>query len=262
MIDKLKKYLKNLNKVAIAYSAGVDSTFLLKVAHDTLGNNVLALSVKSASFPEKELDEATKFCKSKKINHIIIDFDEFEIENFSSNPLNRCYICKKALFKKIVEIAAAHGFQHILEGSNLDDTKDYRPGMKALQELNIISPLKEIGLTKAKIREYSKKLGLKTFDKPSLACLSTRFPYGETITREKLKMVERAENMLYELGFKQYRVRYHNNLARIEVLEDEFEKLLKNRFSILKELKNIGFSYISMDLEGYRTGSLNEAIKK
>ena len=261
-LENLKAYLKKLKKVAIAFSSGVDSTFLLKVAHDELKENVIALSIKADSFPEREINQAVEFCKNENIKHIVVEFDELKIEGFKSNPPNRCYLCKKALFQKMKEIAKQNNIEYILEGSNLDDESDYRPGMQAVFELGIKSPLKELRFSKNEIRILSRKLGLKTADKPSYACLASRFTYGEEITKEKLHMVDSAEQFLLDLGFYQVRVRLHDNIARIEVIPDEFEKILKNKKQITDKLKLFGFKYITLDLTGYRSGSMNEILDK
>ena len=259
--DNLKDYLKNLKSAVVAYSSGVDSTFLLKTAHDILKDNVIAITLNSCLFSKKELNEAIEFCKSENIKHIIIDVDILNIEGFILNPPDRCYLCKKELFKKVIETAKKFGIENILEGSNTDDDNDYRPGMKAIQELNIKSPLKIARLNKKQIRELSKQFGLKTFNKPSMACLASRIPYGENITREKLKMIEEAESFLFEHGFKELRVRIQaNNSARIEVLQDDFKKIIDARASIVKKVKSLGFRYISLDIEGFRSGSLNEIL--
>ncbi len=260
--ERLKVYLKNLESAAVAFSSGVDSTFLLKTAHEVLNNNVIAVTAKSCSFPKRELEEAIDFCRQEKIKHIIINSEELEIEGFKNNPPNRCYLCKKELFEKIKKTAELNNIKNILEGSNKDDDRDYRPGFQAVKELNVKSPLKELCFTKDEIRNLSKKLGLKTADKQSFACLSSRFAYGEEITEEKLNMVDKAEQMLLDLNFKQVRVRLHSNIARIEVMPSEFEKLLTNREQITKYFKKIGFIYITMDLTGYRTGSMNEILKQ
>ncbi len=260
-LERLKEYLKDLESVVVAFSSGVDSTFLLKVAHDVLKDNVIAVTAQSCSFPKRELNEAKEFCKINNIKHIIVKSEELNIKGFSQNPPNRCYLCKRELFEKIWKVAEENGIKNVIEGSNLDDNGDYRPGLKAIKELKIKSPLREIGFTKEEIRKLSKKLELSTFDKQSFACLSSRFVYGETITKEKLEMVDKAEQLLLDLGFKQVRVRIHNNIARIEVLPNEFEKLIKHREQIIKYFKEIGFVYIAMDLIGYRTGSMNETLK-
>lgn len=259
---KLKEYLSGLGSVAVAFSSGVDSTFLLRTAHEVLGDDVIALTARSCSFPGRELKEAEEFCKSEGIRHIIIESEELAIDGFKQNPKNRCYLCKKELFSKMVQTAEEEGIKYVAEGSNLDDNGDYRPGLKAIAELGIKSPLREAGLTKDDIRALSKEMGLKTWDKPSFACLASRFVYGETITEEKLAMVDKAEQLLLDLGFRQVRVRIHGDIARIEILPAEFAKLMEDavRDKVNSTLKNLGFSYVAMDLEGYRSGSMNEAF--
>lgn len=258
--DKLKNYLKNLESLAVAFSSGVDSTFLLRAAKDALGDNVIAVTAESCSFPKRELNEAKNFCKNEGIRHFVCKSEELEIDGFSDNPKNRCYLCKRELFEKITEIARQNNISHIAEGSNLDDNGDYRPGLAAVAELGIKSPLRDLEFTKAEIRELSRYLNLPTWKKQSFACLSSRFVYGEKITEEKLSMVDKAEQLLLDLGFYQVRVRIHGLMARIEVMPDEFEKIIKNRDVIYNELKEYGFSYVTMDLRGYRTGSMNETI--
>ncbi len=262
-LEILKNDLKNLEKIAVAYSSGVDSTFLLKVSHEALKHEALAITVHSHSFPERELREAREFCGQEGIRQIVCDFDELAVPGFCENPPNRCYLCKKALFQKIQETAGKHGIFQIAEGSNADDERDYRPGMKAIAELEILSPLKKAGLTKEEIRFLSREYGLSTWDKPSFACLSSRFAYGESITREKLRMVEEAELLLWKLGFTQVRVRVHGTLARIEIPKEEFNRLIceENIAQITAELKQNGFSYVTMDLAGYRMGSMNETLQ-
>ncbi len=262
--EKLKNYLSSLESVVVAFSSGVDSTFLLKTAHDVLGDKVIAVTAESCSFPKRELNEAKLFCQKEGIKHIVVESEELEIDGFCKNPVNRCYLCKKELFEKITEIAKENNIKNIVEGSNIDDNGDYRPGLQAVSELNIKSPLRYAELNKNEIRELSKKLELNTWDKQSFACLSSRFVYGEEITKEKLSMVDKAEQLLLDLGFHQLRVRTHGTIARIEVLPDEFPKLIeeKNRLKIVTEFEKYGFTYISMDLKGYRTGSMNETLKK
>lgn len=258
--ENLKKYLLSLENVIIAFSGGVDSTFLLKTAHEVLKNNVLAITIKSDFIPEREIKSAINFCEKEKIKHSILELNILDNQDIKKNPTNRCYFCKKEVFTKILEIANQHNIIHILEGSNLDDNNDYRPGKKAVLELNIKSPLEKFGFTKDEIRILSKKLNLEIFDKPSFSCLASRFAYGEEINKENLKMIELAENFLLNLNFKQLRVRVHKNIARIEVMPQEFEKLINNRIEIVNYFKKLGFLYITMDLIGYRLGSMNETI--
>jgi uncharacterized protein len=262
--QKLEEYLKELGSIAVAFSSGVDSTFLLKVAKDVLDDKAIAVTARSHSFPKRELDEATAFCEKEGIRQVVVDSEELSIEGFSSNPKNRCYLCKHELFTKIKEIASENGIEYVAEGSNIDDNGDYRPGLKAVEELGIKSPLRYAGLTKSDIRELSKEIGLPTWDKPSFACLASRFVYGETIDEKKLGMVDRAEQLLLDLGFKQVRVRIHGNIARIEVMPEEIAKLIEVnvRDVVYKTLKDIGFDYVTMDLMGYRTGSMNETLSE
>jgi uncharacterized protein len=260
----LKAYLKSLESVAVAFSSGVDSTFLLKTAKEVLGDKVIAVTAQSCSFPKRELDEAVAFCKKENIKHMIVQSEELEIDGFSKNPTNRCYLCKRELFEKIISIAEENNIKYIVEGSNLDDNGDYRPGLQAVAELNVKSPLRYAQLNKNEIRILSRAMGLDTWNKQSFACLSSRFVYGEEITKEKLAMVDKAEQLLLDMGFHQLRVRIHGTIARIEVMPEEFPKLIEeeNRNKIVSELTGYGFTYVSMDLKGYRTGSMNETLKK
>ena len=258
----LQDYLKSLGSIAVAFSGGVDSTFLLRVAHDVLGDNVLAVTAASCSFPERELREAKKFCEENGIRHVVCQSEELDIEGFRQNPVNRCYLCKHELFEKIGEIAAENHLAAVAEGSNMDDNGDYRPGLQAVKELGVKSPLRQAGLNKDEIRHLSRILGLPTWNKQSFACLSSRFVYGETISEEKLSMVDRAEQLLLDLDFHQVRVRIHDKLARIEILPEEFSRLLDDsvRNTIYDTLKSLGFTYVTLDLAGYRTGSMNEVL--
>lgn len=260
--QNLENYLKDLGSVVIAFSSGVDSTFLLKVAHDVLGGKAIAVTARSRSFPLRELNEAKEFCKSEKIEQIIVDTDELSVEGFSQNPKNRCYLCKRALFTQFRRVANELGIPYVAEGSNMDDNGDYRPGLIAVAELNIKSPLREAELTKGEIRQLSKELGLPTWDKPSFACLSTRFAYGETITEKKLSMVERAEERLFDLSFHQVRVRIHGNIARIEIDPSEFSKIIQPDIAdkINSYFHELGFLYVTLDLGGYKMGSMNKTL--
>ena len=259
----LKNYITSLGSAAVAFSGGVDSTLLLKVAHDVLGDNAVAVTASSSSFPERELNESKNFCAENNIKQIIIHSDELNIPGFKDNPKNRCYLCKKELFTQILDAAHENNIAYVIEGSNLDDMGDYRPGLQAIAELGIKSPLRSAGLSKAEVRQLSWELGLPTWDKPSYACLASRFVYGETITEQKLNMVGQAEELLINLGFRQMRVRIHGNIARIEINPEDFSRIIQEdtRTKIYDTLKNLGFSYVTLDLKGYRTGSMNEVIE-
>ncbi|MBR6366536.1 MAG: ATP-dependent sacrificial sulfur transferase LarE [Lachnospiraceae bacterium] len=263
-LTRLKEILKEQGRVAVCYSGGVDSTFLLKVAHDLLGEDCIAVTAMSSTFSARERRRAAAICEAEQIRQIFVDTQELTIPEFYENPPDRCYHCKKMLMGALTRAAAAEGFPVLAEGTNADDLSDYRPGFRALQEMRprILSPLLEAGLTKAEIREASRKLGLTTADLPSFACLATRFAYGERITAEGLKRVEAAEEVLAQAGFTQFRVRVHQNLARIEVAPGQMDAFAEEAFreDIYSKLKALGYAYVTLDLRGYRTGSMNEVL--
>lgn len=259
--SKLANYLKSIKKTIVAYSGGVDSTFLLNQAFTILGrDNVLAVTAVSETYTKDELKSAKKYCKDNKINHQIIRTRELQSPDFIKNPPERCYYCKKELFSKLKEIARKYKINHIADGTNIDDYKDFRPGQKAKKELGVISPLAVAKLTKDDVRKLSKKFDLNTHNKPSMACLSSRFPYGTKITKEKIMTVEKAEKYLRRLGILTIRARHHGTIARIECNPKDFNKILSNKINIIKYFKKLGFKYITLDIEGFQSGSMNKVL--
>ncbi len=261
-LETLKKIIKEKGPMAIAFSGGVDSTFLLGIAREVLGDDLLAVTVSAAFMFRQEIDEAKATAGRFNVDHEVVKINFSDIDRFVENPPDRCYYCKKHLFSKIAMIAGERGFSTVCDASNSDDEKDYRPGMKALEELGIFSPLREAGLTKDDIRAFSKEMGYETWNKPAMACCATRIPYYDEITRDKLDRIEKSEKFLGSIGFEINRVRCHGDLARIEVAPEKVEFLLEPelRRKVVERLKEFGFRYITVDIEGYRMGSLNESL--
>jgi len=256
-LETLDTILKDLKSFVVAFSGGVDSTFVLHRAANIKKLKYTAVTIRTTYIPQREIDEASDFCRKFGINHTVLDIN-FP-ESIRHNPLERCYLCKKLLFSHIRSFAEKHGYEHIVDGSNADDSGDFRPGLKALKEMGVRSPLMEAMLAKQEIREASMKDGLSTWDKPAYACLLTRIPYGTMITEKDLRMVEEAEQYLFEKGFYGTRVRLHGETARIECMPGYLSKFVSDpyRETVIARLKEIGFRFISLDLEGYRTGSMN-----
>ena len=262
-LEHLKQYIANLGSLAVGFSGGVDSSLLTAVAHEVLGDRLIAVTGADASVPEREVNEAAAFCKERGIRHIICRVDPLKEEGYRHNSCDRCYFCKRGIFTEVRIIAEKNGIKHMAEGSNMDDIGDYRPGLRAAAELSVKSPLREAGLTKSEIRLISRAMGLPTWSKPAYACLASRFVYGEEITEEKLHMIDQAEQFLIEQGFFEERVRLHGQLARIEVPAGDIERLAsgKVREAVYKKLKEIGFMFVTIGMQGYRMGSMNATIK-
>jgi uncharacterized protein len=260
--DRLKAVLGELGGVVIAYSGGVDSSLLLKAAVDVLGPRALAVTATSPTYPAKEVEEAVRLARDLGARHRVIETDELAMESFAANPPERCYYCKTELFQKLIAIAREEGLPFVVDGANTDDVGDYRPGLRAGAELGVRSPLREAGLGKDEVRALSRELGLPTWDKPSFACLASRFPYGDRITADRLKQVAAAEQALRDLGFAQIRVRHHGDTARIEVDPTEFPAIIQpdHRARIVRAFRELGYVYVTLDLAGYRTGSMNEGL--
>ena len=259
-LQMLKDIIGSYKSAVIAFSGGVDSTFLARVAKDALNGNVLLVTATSSTYPVSELEEAKEIAKQLGLEHRIITSEEIDIPGFSDNPPDRCYFCKKELFNRIKKLAENEGYDVVFDGSNADDLKDYRPGLKALKEHGVVSPLCTAGLTKEEIRNLSEEYGLPTSNKPSFACLASRFPYGEKITKEKLIRVGTVEKDIRDMGFTQFRVRSHDNLARLEFISKEMEKAWQIREFLGEICKKAGFIYAAIDLKGYRTGAMNETL--
>jgi uncharacterized protein len=259
---RLGEILRGMGRILVAYSGGIDSTFLLKRAHQELGDQVLAVTAASETFPSREFDAAVSLAESLGIRLLKTEVKEFENEHFVANNPDRCYHCKTGLFSHLQQLGRELGYSYIVDGSNIDDLGDYRPGLKAKKEQGVRSPLQEAGLVKDEIRQLARELGLPNWNKPSFACLSSRIPYGTRIERYKIDQLDEAEAFLAQLGLRQVRVRHHDKIARIEVLQDEISQVLEHRDSIHSKLTSLGFSYVTLDLAGYRTGSMNEVLSQ
>ena len=262
-LDRLREIIAELGSMAVGFSGGVDSSLLLTVGHEVLGDRVIAVTGVDASVPEREVKEAKAFCEARGIRHILCRHDPLKEESYRNNRPDRCYFCKHGIFTEIKKIADENGIEYMAEGSNMDDLGDYRPGLKAVAELSVKSPLREAKLDKSDIRRIARAMGLPTWSKPAYACLASRFAYGEEITEEKLRRIDRAEQFLIEHGFLEERVRMHGNLARIEVPPADIPRLASDevREAVYEEFKRLGFLFVTLDLKGYRTGSMNATIK-
>ncbi len=261
-LTKLEDYISSLGTLAVGFSGGVDSSFLLVVAHEVLGDKAIAVTSADVFVPEREASEAVEFCKERGIKQVVCKVNPLQLEEFRNNHSDRCYHCKKLIFSRIKEIAKENGIENVAEGSNMDDLGDYRPGLKAVEELGIISPLREAGFYKEEIRAVSKAMGLPSWSKPAYACLASRFVYGEEITEDKLHMIDQAEQFLIENGFVQERVRLHGNLVRIEVPPQDIARLASDeiRGAVYSKFKEIGFMFVTLDLQGYKMGSMNAML--
>ena len=262
-LENLKKYIAGLGSLAVGFSGGVDSSLLVAVAHAILSDHLIAVTGADASVPERELNEAVAFCKERGIRHIVCNVDPLKEEGYRNNSPDRCYFCKHGIFTEVRKIALENGIEYMAEGSNVDDIGDYRPGLRAAAELSVKSPLREAGLTKSEIRIISKVMGLPTWSKPAYACLASRFVYGEEITEEKLHMIDRAEQFLIEHGFFEERVRMHGNIARIEVPPEDIPRLAADeiREAVYDKFREIGFLFVTLDMKGYKSGSMNATLK-
>lgn len=259
---QLEENISAMNSVVVAYSGGIDSTFLLKVAYDCLGDRAIGVTAVSASVPQKEIEEAKSIAREIGVRHVLLKSHETEDPRYLENTDHRCYFCKTDAYDEILQFAGKEKIRYVLDGANADDADDYRPGRKAAREQGVRSPLLEAGITKKEIRQLARKLGLPNWNKPAAACLSSRIPYGSPITNKKLKSVEKAEDFLKELGLRQVRVRHHEQIARIEVEPTNFPFLISHREKIIVYFRELGFLYITLDLAGFRSGSMNEVLQK
>lgn len=259
-LQRLQHIFTDMNSVIVAYSGGVDSSLLLKVAHDVLGDKAIGVTAASEVSATGEIEDAKSYARMIGARHIIIQTEELKDESFARNAVDRCYYCKKELFTKLADLAREEQLNYIVYGANTDDLGDYRPGMEAAKDLQVRAPLLEADLSKVEVRALAKMLGLPNWDRPALACLASRFPYGLRITRENLLMVDQAEHYLRTLGFGQLRVRHHHDTARIELLGRDFAKAIQLHEGIVSHLKALGYRYVTLDLQGYRTGSMNEVL--
>lgn len=262
-LQNLRRILSGMKSALVAFSGGIDSTFLLQTAHDVLKNNIIAVTAQSETYPAIELQNAKKIVEKIGVRHIVISTDELKDHRFTGNPADRCYWCKKELFSKLDKIAKENKLNYVLDGSNYDDINDYRPGNKAKKEFAVRSPLQEAGLTKDEIRKISKEMGIENWDKPSLACLASRIPYGTKITEKNLQVIDAGEEFIRSLGFKQVRIRHYGDTAKIEIESKDLKKVMDEhiREKIVHRIKGLGFKYITLDLEGYMTGSMNKVLQ-